>query len=189
MHEFRIFYETGSNRPWPGALPLESPLRVVRSQFVFLHIFWNLCNVFKIHRVAIGDVENFLRAKRVGKSVKHYICFDAGNFEISAEIWRKRPRLGFFTLKSFLRVVRSQFVFLHILWNLGNVLKSYSVAIGGVEKFLGTEKVGKSLEDGPFSSYFGRNFEIHAPEFKQSSSDFPTCFALRKISTSPIATL
>ena len=55
--------------------------------------------------------------------------------------------LGFFTLKSFLRVVRSQFVFLHILWNLGNVLKSYSVVIGDVKNFLRAEQVGKSLED------------------------------------------
>ena len=69
------------------------------------------------------------------------------SFEISAAIWRKRPRFGFFSLKSFLRVVRSQFVFLDTLWNLGNVLKSYSVAIGDVENFLGAKQLGKSLED------------------------------------------
>mgnify|MGYP006903404016 CR=1 FL=1 len=33
-------------------------------------------------------------------------------------------------------------------------------------------------EPGPFSSYCGRNFESHAPEFKQSSSDFPTFLPL-----------
>ena len=37
-------------------------------------------------------------------------------FEISAEIWRKRPRLGYFTLKSFLRVVRSQFVLVPVFF-------------------------------------------------------------------------
>ena len=55
--------------------------------------------------------------------------------------------LGFFTLKSFLRFVRSQFVFLDISWNLGNVFKIYSVVIGDVENFLRAEQVGKSLED------------------------------------------
>ena len=68
------------------------------------------------------------------------------NFEISVEIWRKRPRLGFFTLKSFLRVVWSQFVFLHIPWSLGNVLKSYIVAIGDVETFLRAKQVGKLVK-------------------------------------------
>ena len=56
------------------------------------------------------------------------------------------PGSVFFTLKSFLRVVRSHFVFLHILWNLGNVLKSYSVAIGGVENFLRAEQAGKFVK-------------------------------------------
>ena len=69
------------------------------------------------------------------------------NFEISVEIWRKRPRLRFFTLKSFLRVVRSQFVFLDILWNLGNVFKSYRVVIGDVKNFLRAEQVGKLVKD------------------------------------------
>ena len=39
-----------------------------------------------------------------------------------------------------------QFVFLHILWNLGNVLKSYSVIIGDVENFLRAEQVGKLVK-------------------------------------------
>ena len=36
---------------------------------------------------------------------------------------------------------------------------------------------------------FHRNFEIHAPEHRLSSSDFPTCSALRKFSTPPMTTL
>ena len=63
---------------------LKSFLSIVQSQFVFLHILWNLGNVFKGYNVVIGDVENFLRAKQVGKSVKHYLCFEAW---ISKFLW------------------------------------------------------------------------------------------------------
>ena len=51
-------------------------LHVVQSQFVFLHILWNLGNVFKSYSVVIGDVENFLRAKQVGRSLED--CLNSG---------------------------------------------------------------------------------------------------------------
>ena len=98
-------------------------------------------------------------------TLKHYFCcsnetnnwiYFGTNFitpePFSSLLGEKCPenkvkKHAFFTLKSFLRVVRSQFVFLHILLNLCNVFKNYSVAIGGVENFLRAEQVGKSFED------------------------------------------
>ena len=74
------------------------------------------------------NVNNLTAAGNSSKFKKH-ACFKLFLPRYSP----KTAQAQFFTLKPFLRVVRSQFFFLHILWNLCNVFKSYIVVIGDVE--------------------------------------------------------
>ena len=89
--------------------------------------------------VAVDPIENFLVDfetrtpnyfdARLGW-LKHSTC------RPQSVSTKKRPGLAFSLLKTVLRVLRSWFLFLRILWNLENMTNTLIVAVGPIENFL-----------------------------------------------------